>query len=966
MPVVPDGTMPDTPGDYVATNGISSSNTNLEREDLGDKSVTTCESNAAQATTTSGSANTIEDTPTKSSGDPVTISTQTDGNDSQVPTSTKKETLPEPVTSQEENSITLVHDDYKEFMIPWTMCKTWKGMGDFLMLSYKNDEDAKKEIEEGKYELFVEGKLVFHSTWEDLVKRGWSVEIRRNSQAHLRRRSASHSGNSNSDKSGSEDASENEEEDDFESKYQVKAKYTVDYYEKRYGDDELVFSTSNDNAIELNTSGHHGRKVPILEEKTSVMCKRRYNRGPDSVLSRAPKLDDGDRIEKKHLHIHSTLLINALRSVVKYSAEGPSGDETDHLKAGTFSHPYRDLFYHRQELLDFKTQTTGIRANHTEAYNAECDKHIDYLLQYLENEPTIQVKALEARWAKKVPTTTFAGLWLLLRPGSDVYVLQDGQLNAYVVDSISGGVEHFFRGQWSVSIASYSIRLWNLVYDGKAISRRAKIVIIPVFDNERNITSLPVFPTRFRDELDNGERRKQLIERGQKLFRFAKGPAFLEYTGSGLRPGWKKYNRARVVVEHESRPWGNEDFVNMYDWELDEDEYSTEIRERSRTPHCECVTCNRTKLGQETYASGTFGDYDDIDPKGSQSLSEHQCLLCMSHMFGFILKDRMYDLIDISGLATPRIAKDAIDQLVMRPESNKDAIKAIVQTYTDTSSQAELFSADFIHGKGEGQIFLLHGPPGTGKTLTAESVAEYTKRPLLSITAADLGHEPIQLEKNLLRFFKDANSWDAIVLLDEADVYLERRSTNDLRRNSIVSIFLRALDYFQGILFLTTNRVGHFDEAFLSRIHVAIGYETLDDAAREQIWDNLFKKLKDDHKHGGPEIHYEYDAKQYVKKNDEIKTLEWNGREIRNAFQSAVALAIYDSRAAREKGATVEESIPEVKENHLKQIANMSTAFKSYMTSTHEGVKDSDLAYKIGIRNDNFGVSQGAGTASFR
>lgn len=68
-----------------------------------------------------------------------------------------------------------------------------------------------------------------------------------------------------------------------------------------------------------------------------------------------------------------------------------------------------------------------------------------------------------------------------------------------------------------------------------------------------------------------------------------------------------------------------------------------------------------------------------------------------------------------------------------------------------------------------------------------ESVAEYTKRPLLSITAADLGHEPIVLEKNLLRFFKDASNWDAIVLLDEADVYLERRSVNDLRRNSIVS-----------------------------------------------------------------------------------------------------------------------------------------------------------------------------------
>jgi SpoVK/Ycf46/Vps4 family AAA+-type ATPase len=156
-------------------------------------------------------------------------------------------------------------------------------------------------------------------------------------------------------------------------------------------------------------------------------------------------------------------------------------------------------------------------------------------------------------------------------------------------------------------------------------------------------------------------------------------------------------------------------------------------------------------------------------------------------------------------LETPSIAESAIDNLVME-KSSKDLIQAIARTYTD-GDQYKRFSADFIQGKGEGQIILLHGPPGTGKTLTAgkcfvdvwvtslvtpdwilsESVAEYTKRPLLSITAADLGHEPDQLEHSLLRYFKRARDWDAIVLLDEADVYLEQRDPHDLKRNSIVS-----------------------------------------------------------------------------------------------------------------------------------------------------------------------------------
>jgi hypothetical protein len=77
--------------------------------------------------------------------------------------------------------------------------------------------------------------------------------------------------------------------------------------------------------------------------------------------------------------------------------------------------------------------------------------------------------------------------------------------------------------------------------------------------------------------------------------------------------------------------------------------------------------------------------------------------------------------------------------------------------------------------------------PGKSPNCVLESVAEFTKRPLLAITAADLGHEPTQLEKSLLTFFRDANNWGAIVLLDEADIYLERRSTQDLSRNSIVS-----------------------------------------------------------------------------------------------------------------------------------------------------------------------------------
>ena len=74
---------------------------------------------------------------------------------------------------------------------------------------------------------------------------------------------------------------------------------------------------------------------------------------------------------------------------------------------------------------------------------------------------------------------------------------------------------------------------------------------------------------------------------------------------------------------------------------------------------------------------------------------------------------------DVRGLRDPRIERNIIDTLVMKPESNKSMIKAICETYTQKQDRENLFFADFVRGKGEGQVILLHGPPGTGKTLTA-------------------------------------------------------------------------------------------------------------------------------------------------------------------------------------------------------------------------------------------------------
>lgn len=87
------------------------------------------------------------------------------------------------------------------------------------------------------------------------------------------------------------------------------------------------------------------------------------------------------------------------------------------------------------------------------------------------------------------------------------------------------------------------------------------------------------------------------------------------------------------------------------------------------------------------------------------------------------------------------------------------------------------------------------------------------------------------------------------------------------------------MEYYQGILILTTNRVGAFDDAITSRVHIILHYKDLSDADREKIWTNNFNRLEDEQ---GQAIRVPYATLEFVKENKALKEIKWNGREIRN------------------------------------------------------------------------------------
>ena len=97
------------------------------------------------------------------------------------------------------------------------------------------------------------------------------------------------------------------------------------------------------------------------------------------------------------------------------------------------------------------------------------------------------------------------------------------------------------------------------------------------------------------------------------------------------------------------------------------------------------------------------------------------------------------------------------------------------------------------------------------------AVAEVTKRLLYPVSAGELGTEPEKVNQQLTSILEFSHKWSAILLLDEAYVFLQERDTKDVARSALVSISLRQLEYYQGILILTTNRMAKCDPAFESK-----------------------------------------------------------------------------------------------------------------------------------------------------
>ncbi|KAB5549814.1 ATPase [Coniochaeta sp. 2T2.1] len=708
-----------------------------------------------------------------------------------------------------------------------------------------------------------------------------------------------------------------------------------------------------DIALDAEDSSSSGQKKasPVLEIVTKVSATRprhdrrrypppqRYNYGgytSDSDIDITIKDEvTVTKVETTEMVIHSKPLRDALNAVVNYyPGVDFLGDRV------TVEAPYRVLVHHAKDLELYKVNQPIAHNAETRAITA---KHIDILLGFLRETLGEQMAAEEARWHSATPLVTFENFWMVMRPGEVIYRKEGGHWTPFVVSRVSTG--HAGRGAASTAThnkPAYVVDCWNVEFvDGKVQRLMESFYIYP-FNGEQAIQSLPVIPARFfpGGAKANADRQVKL---GREYWELCKRPAYKEYDGAMVgRDGCPTGNlTGRVIVDCEGY-----------------DKFRDNNGPRSRLPpppmprrgqplppnpippkdqlpqfksRCPCAACG---AGDMKEIESPFAGFEDLDPNEDAPPENDLFFTVLADTIpAFILSERRWAMLKVSDLTDVKPDREAFKYLVL-DDDIKLTVKALIGKFASSDGKVSPWPNDFVKNKGEGRIFLLHGSPGVGKTCTAECVAELTHRPLLSLTSGDISTSmsASSVERNLNYFLQLGERWGALVLIDESDVYLEERRTKDLHRNGLVSIFLRALEYYKGVLFLTTNRVAAFDSAFTSRIHVALHYKKLTDEDRMRVWMNNFERLERD---SGGKCFVPQSARQYAYESEEVKDLRWNGREIRNGLQTAVALA--ETEALEDGVGTVT-----VTDKHLRAVAKMSKGFKDFLRKRRGYEEDED------------------------
>lgn len=220
------------------------------------------------------------------------------------------------------------------------------------------------------------------------------------------------------------------------------------------------------------------------------------------------------------------------------------------------------------------------------------------------------------------------------------------------------------------------------------------------------------------------------------------------------------------------------------------------------------------------------------------------------------------------------------ERLVLHPSTTHE-LRHLERRCRHREGLTEALSRGLPGGMNRGVRALFQGPSGTGKTLAARVLAcelglDLYRVDLSSIVSKYIG----ETEKNLSRVLGRAEDLDVVLLLDEGDALLGRRtevrSSNDRWANLETNYLLQRLDTYTGIVLVTTNLPGSIDPAFQRRMDAVVRFHLPDVEERWALWQ---AHLPADHGVGAEIL-------------EDAARFELTGGQIRNAAVDAALLGL--------------------------------------------------------------------------
>ncbi|KAK1236511.1 hypothetical protein PQX77_000240 [Marasmius sp. AFHP31] len=473
---------------------------------------------------------------------------------------------------------------------------------------------------------------------------------------------------------------------------------------------------------------------------------------------------------------------------------------------------------------------------------------IEVAIQYIQEEFADVIPNLE-KLLNTHQQITYRLLWAIFKPNTLVYHFHALTEQDQILLVRSLLYEQTEDGR------KFAIIDCRIIHDnGVSLGYTHELLKIDEFSGAQKVLALPTYPLDYHP--DKAALREHVIERGKKFVQIAKDKRCLyEISGPGMCQS--------VEGRHEKFTTHGRAMVDATAFRRFQPNYFYPNRKLEQREEPDLLDL-------------FYPDRNHRKLDSSQDLTDDDFLICTPVVLGFCFGTKRWGGFAIDRLQDIEWSGEPLESLVLG-EQQKTLIRALVEQHSNRSKNFD----DVVKGKGRGLIGLLCGSPGCGKTLTAEALAEFTKRPLYVLSAGELGVEPHKVEECLDQVLELGRTWDAILLLDEAEVFLQQRSPTDVVRNALVSIFLRRLEYYHGILFLTTNLLEQCDAAFESRIHFTINYPDLGVEAQKKIWKTFLNRTT---KEGERLSDSDIDML--------ARRVPMNGRQIKNAVSSAQCIAL--------------------------------------------------------------------------